>query len=76
MGTVFKEKLNYSYSFIFYSSIKFVFETAFIPEQIAENRLGALLEIRDKFITKFNVFSYMILQMGLKQFGKFQNHIV
>ena len=70
MGTVFKEKLNYSYSFIFYSSIKFVFETAFIPDQIAENRLGALLEIRDKFITKFNVFSYMILHFRLKTVWK------
>ena len=45
---------------IFYSSIRFLFETIFIPEQIAENRFGALLEISDKFITKFNVFSYMI----------------
>ena len=61
---------------IFYGSIRFVFETAFTSEQIAESRFGGLLEIRDKFITKFNVFSYMILQMGLKQFGKFQNHIV
>ena len=62
--------------FIFYGSIRFVFETAFTSEQIAENRFGGLLEISDKFITKFNVFSYMILQMGLKQFGKFQNYIV
>ena len=37
-----------------------------ILEQIAENRFGALLEISDKFITKFNVFSYMILQFRLK----------
>ena len=44
-----------------YSSIRFVFETAFISEQIVENRLGALSEISDKFITKYNVFSHMIL---------------
>ena len=44
----------------------FVFETAFISEQIVENRFGALLEISDKFITKFNVFSYMILQFSFK----------
>ena len=70
MGTVFKEKLNYCYPFIFYSSIRFVFETAFIPEQIAENTFGALLEIRDKFITKFNVFSYMILHFRLNTVWK------
>ena len=46
---------------IFYSSIRFDFETAFISEQITENKFGALLEIRDKFITKFNIFSYTIL---------------
>ena len=50
---------------MFYSSIKLVFKTAFISEKIAENRFGALLEIRDKFITKFNVFSNMILQFTL-----------
>ena len=48
----------------------FVFETAFISEQIRENRFGALLEISDKFITKFNVFSYMILQIRLKTVWK------
>ena len=66
MVTVFKEKLNLYLPIIFYSRIKFVFETAFISEQIAGNRFGALLEIIDKFITKFNVFSYMILQFRLK----------
>ena len=45
------------------SSIRFVFETVFISGQIAENRFGALLEISDKFITKFNVFSFIILQL-------------
>ena len=59
-----------------YSSIKFVSETVFISEQIRENRFGALLEISDKFITKFNVFSYIFLQSGLKQFGKFQTNTV
>ena len=61
---------------IFYSSMKFVFETAFISEQNVEKKFGALLEICDKFITKFNVFSYMILRFRLSQFGKFQNHTV
>ena len=48
----------------------FVFETAFISEQIAENSFGALLEISDKLITKLNVFSYMILQFRLKIVSK------
>ena len=70
MVTVFRKKLNLSLPLIFYSSIRSVFETAFISEQIAENRFGALLEISDKFITKFNVFSYMILQFRLKTVWK------
>ena len=70
MVTVFKENLNLQLPLIFYSSIRFVFETAFISEQIAENRSGALLEISDKFITKFNIFSYMILQFRLKTVWK------
>ena len=76
MVTVFKEKLN-ELPPIFYSSIGFVFETAFILEQIAGSRFGALLVISDKFITKLNVFSYIwFCSSGLKQFGKFQNHTV
>ena len=43
---------------------------AFISEQIAENRFGDLLEISDKFVTKFNVLSYMILQFRLKTVWK------
>ena len=70
MVTLFKEKLSILQSLIFYSSIRFIFETAFISEQIAENRFGALLEISDKFITKFNVFSCMILQFRLKTVWK------
>ena len=66
MVTVFKEKLNLQLPLIFYSSIRFVFETAFISEQIAKNRFGALLEISDKFIVKFNVFGNMILHFRLK----------
>ena len=57
MVTVFKEKLNLQLTLIFYCSIRFVFETAFIPEQIAENRFGAMLEISDRFIKKFNVLA-------------------
>ena len=66
MVTVFKENLNLLLPIIFYSSIRFVFETVFISEQIAENRVGASLEISDKFITKFDVFNYMVLQFRLK----------
>ena len=58
MVTVFKESSD---TVVF----RFVFETVFISEQTVENRFGALLEISDKFITKFNVFSYMILQFRL-----------
>ena len=53
MVTVFKESSD---TVVF----RFVFETVFISEQTVENRFGALLEISDKFITKFNVFSYII----------------
>ena len=56
--------------------MKFVFETAFITEQIAENRFGALLEFSDKFITKFNVLAISFCSSGLKQCGKFQNYTV
>ena len=52
--TVFKEKLNLQLPLIFYSSIRFVFETVFIS----------------KHITKFNVFSYMILQFRFKTVRK------
>ena len=50
MITVFKENLNLQLPLVFYSSIRFVFETIFISEQIAKNRLEiserlALLEI-------------------------------
>ena len=52
------------------SSMKFVFETTFFSEQIAENRFETLLEISDKFITKFNVFGCITLQFGLKTVWK------
>ena len=68
--TVFKEKLNLKLLLRFYSSIRFVFEIEFISGQTAENRIGALLGISDKFITKFNVFSYRILQFRLKTVRK------
>ena len=48
----------------------FVFETIFISEQIAEHTFGALLEISDKFITKLNVFSCMILQFTFQTVWK------
>ena len=56
MITVFKENLNLQLPLIFYSSIRFVFELVFISEEIAENCFGALFEISDRCITKFNVF--------------------
>ena len=68
--SVFKEKLNLHLPLTIYSSIRFAFKTAFISEQIAENRFGALLKISDKFITKFKVFSYMILHFRLKTVWK------
>ena len=55
MITVFKGNLNIMLLLIFYSSLRFVFETVFILEQIEENRSGALLEISNKFMTKFKV---------------------
>ena len=66
MVRVFKEKPNLQLPLIFYFSIKFLFETTYITEQIEEYRFGALLKISDKFITKFNVFSYIISQFRLK----------
>ena len=48
----------------------FVFETVFISEKTAESRFGTLLEISDKFITKFIAFGYMILQFGLNTVWK------
>ena len=54
----------------FYNRVRFVFETTFISEQIADIRFGALLEIIGKFIIKFNVFSYTILQFRPKTVWK------
>ena len=65
-GNSFQRKTKFIATHYIYSSIRFVFETAFISEQIAENRIGALLEISGKLITKFTVFSYLILQFRLK----------
>ena len=70
MITVFKENLNLQPHLISYSNIRFVFETAFISEQIVEKTFGVLLKISDKFITKFNVFSNMILEFRLKTVWK------
>ena len=70
MVTHFKENLNLQLPLTFYSSITFSFETRFISEQIVENRFGALLEISDKFLTKLNVFRYILLQFLLKRVGK------
>ena len=43
MVTVFKENLNLQLPLTFYSSIMLAIETAFISEQIAEHKFGALL---------------------------------
>ena len=42
------------------SSIIFVPEAIFIPEQITKYRFQAFLEISDKFRSNLNVFSYII----------------
>ena len=76
MVMVFKENLNLQLPLIFYSSIRFVFETVFISEQTEENRYRALLDFSEKFITKFNVFSYMILQFRLKTVWKISKSYV
>ena len=65
-GNSFQRKPKLKLPLTFYSCIRFVFETVFISEQTAERRFAALLEISDKFITKFNAFGYMILQFRLK----------
>ena len=57
---------------IFYGSIRFVFETAFTSEQIAENRFGGLLEISDKFVTKFNVLAVWFCRWGLNSLENFK----
>ena len=41
----------------FYNSITFVFEAVFVSAQIVKYRFGALLGIRDHFITKLNVLA-------------------
>ena len=69
-GNSFQRKPKLIVALLFYSNIRFVFETAFILEQIAENRFGFLLDISDKFTKKLNVFSYMILHFRLKTVWK------
>ena len=69
-GESFQRKPKLIATLIFYSCIRFVFETIFFSEKIAEKNFGALLEISDKFITKFKVFSHIILQFRLKTVRK------
>ena len=66
MVTVLKENLNLELPLVFYSNIRFVFETVFISGQIAEDRFIASLEISDKFITTLKVFNHMVLQFRFK----------
>ena len=70
MVTVFKENLNFKLPLISYTSIRCIFETVFISEQIADNWFGTLLVIDDKFISSGFTSSC------LKQFGKFENYTV
>ena len=76
MVTVFKENLNLQLPLIFYSSIRFAYGIVFTSEEIAVNRSEALLEISDKFITKFSGFSYMVLQFRLKTVQKISKTIL
>ena len=70
MVTAFKANLNLQLPFTFFRGVMLVFETVFISENIVEYRFEALFEISDKFITKLNVFSYMILRFRLKEVWK------
>ena len=67
MVTAFKANLNLQLPFTFFRGVMLVFETVFISENIVEYWFEALFEISDKFITKLNVFSYMILRFRLKE---------
>ena len=51
----------------------FVIETTFISEQIKRYRVGALLEINNKFNSKLNFFKKTFAVLVL-HFGKFHNH--
>ena len=70
MVTAFKANLNLQLPFTFFRGVMLVFETVFISENIVEYWFEALSEISDKFITKLNVFSYMILRFRLKEVWK------
>ena len=70
MVTAFKANLNLQLPFTFFRGVMLVFETVFISENIVEYWFEALFEICDKFITKLNVFSYMILRFRLKEVWK------
>ena len=70
MVTAFKANLNLQLPFTFFRGVMLVFETVFISENIVEYWFEALFEISDKFITKLNVFSYMILRFRLKEVWK------
>ena len=72
MVTVFKEDLNLELPITFYRSIRwFVFERGFVSEPLAENRLGSLLEIIDKFITNLNAFSHDFAIHAKNSLGSF-----
>ena len=49
-GNSFQRKPKPKLPLTFYSSIRFVFETVFISEQILENWFGTLSEISDKLV--------------------------
>ena len=66
MVIFFRENLNFYLPLIFYISIRCVFETRFISEQITEYWFGAWLDTSDKFISS----AFMMLQFRLKTVSK------
>ena len=72
MVMVFKENINLQLPLTFYSSIWFVFEKVFISKQIAENRFGDLVEIRDKFFTNLMFLAIWFCSSGLKKLENFK----
>ena len=59
--------MNLQLTLSFYRNIKF----SFIPKQISERKFRVLLEISDKFSSKLNAFSHIILQCWLNIFENF-----
>ena len=71
MVTVFKKNMILLLPFSFSSSIMFVTEAVFIPEQIEQYKFGVLSKINGKFSLKLNNFSCMTLQFRLNSLRNF-----